>query len=196
MSAFGAIQTAEVIEGTGDFDLMMLARMGEHELVNQITFACQRYSEILEKNKQHRLVDLKQRLDDAIERSRNLRANAAKFKQSTFTAMQEQASAENEMRNADNALAQLHHRINHDKSLKTRTEVAEQEKQVEAGKLRAYNAQYAYSAATTSLRNAVGMENGAASEAANAEAEARGLKSQIDAMTGKRNIRGSNGFIS
>ncbi|QHS51722.1 hypothetical protein [Edaphobacter sp. 12200R-103] len=194
MSAFGATPTAEVIEGTGDFDLMMLARMGEHELVQQITFVCQRYSEIVEKNKQDRIADLEQRFDDAVIRARNLLENAAKLKHATFTAMQQQASAESNMRNADNALARLHHSINHDRSLKTRREVAEQAKQVEAAKQAAHNAQYAYSLSTTAVRNAVMMENAANAEAGNAQAEARGLKSQIDVMQGKQRIQGNNGF--
>lgn len=196
MSAFGAVPTAEVVANTSDFDLMMLARMGEHELVNQITYVCQRYGEIVEKNKQDRLADLEQRFDDAVLRARNLVENAAKFKHATFTAMQQQAQAENEMRNADNALAQLHHAINRDRSLKTRAEVAEQEKQVEVAKQRAHNAQYAYSTATTAVRNAVMMENAANAEAGNAQAEARGLKSQIDVIQGKRNVQGgNNGFF-
>lgn len=194
MSAFGATPTAEVIADTGNFDLMMLARMGEHELVNQITYVCQRYTAIVEKSKQDRLADLEQKFDDAVIHVRNLVENAAKLKQSTFKAMQQQASAESNMRNTDSALAQLHHTINHDRSLKTRIEVAEQERQVETAKQRAHNAQYAYSTATTAVRNAVMMENEANAAAGNAQAEARGLKSQIDVLQGKKRVQGGNGF--
>jgi len=186
-------QFAEVVTDTSNFDLLMLARMGEHELVQQITYVCQRYSGILEKAKQDRLADLEQRFDDAVILARNLVENAAKLKQGTFAAMQAQAQAENEMRNADNALARLHHSINSDKTLRTRAETAEQEKQVEAAKQRAHNSQYAYTTATTAVRNSLMLENEANAAAANAQAEARSLKRQIDVAQGKK-VQGGQGL--
>lgn len=196
MNAFGATPTAEVAtEGTHGFDMMMLAVMGEHELINRLVDDCKRYDELVAQNKQQQIAKLEDKLDELIEASRNLKANVAKFHHATFSAMQEQASAESEMRNADSALARLHWSLNNNKSLKTRAEVAEQERLLEEAKRRAYNASFAHSTATKAYNMALQMENEANAAAANANAEARGLDAQLRQSKGEKHVCGTGGFF-
>ncbi|WP_035357521.1 hypothetical protein [Edaphobacter aggregans] len=188
--------TAEVIEGTEAFDLMMLARMGEHELINTLVQACKRYVELVAQNKQTHIATLEDKLDELITTSRNLKANAEKLHNATFETMRSHADAENEMRRADNALAQLHYGARHT-GLSTRAETAGREKQIEQAKKRCHDAAFAHSMAATAIRNATMLENEAIAAANAALGEAKNVRGQLEFLNGVAKVRTGNGlFIS
>ena len=176
-----------------EFNIPLLMQQKEAELINLIVHTRQKYQEFLSRFEENKLSMLEAKRDEAIEKHRTLKANAAKLHSATFTALQHLTNCENAGREANSALAMFH--MNHNsKALRTRAEEAERQRLLDAAQKRVSDADFAHSNAITSYNMAVRLEQDAADASNSALAEARSLDAQLRQLNGEKNVRGQGGF--
>jgi hypothetical protein len=197
MGTFGLSPTpvAQVI-GQG-IDYMLLAKLGEQQLINDFVSATQRYEAVMARYKEQQIAELTQKLDELILIARNKRNEMDKKKDAHFNAANEHDQAARLVAQHSTNFHSLKHDVENSRDLLTMAE--KQERQRRLNNLRAAydRAVSAESNAVTRVREAKFAWDTALAEAKAADVAARECEASLKRLTGvsdnKSSFR-SNGF--
>jgi chromosome segregation ATPase len=177
-----------------EYDLFLLAKLGQHDLLNEIVSIQQRYDNIMSNHSQTQIAELEDKLDALVIKTREVRANLSKLENEALESARQHANAESVLRNIEGQYSTAIYQKNTSRALLTRAEVAERDNQLASLQQRMNRAAITESEALTAYRAATGRVNDAVAELKAADAAARDAKQQLDVLKGRTGGYGSSGL--
>lgn len=170
-----------------EFDVFLLARLGEHELANDIVDIRQRYGAVMAQYKQQKGIELQTKVDELILIARDKRAAFEQANDSALNAANAHMAAEQTAARYRRNVVNLRYEIDNDRALLTTTEKSQRLAKLRELEQQHQQAQVAESEAFTKVRNRKYEADSLLAEAKAADAAAKDAAAQLATMTDENN---------